>query len=52
MSVYEMPVQYRIFYINKLINTKEKEREEMDKAQGKVSATPSQKVVKGPVVGR
>jgi hypothetical protein len=49
-SVYGMPVQNRNFYMRKLINIKEKEASDMDKAQGKMSAEPSQKVVKGPPV--
>jgi len=48
-SVYEMPVQYRNFYIKQFINVREKEQSDMNKAQGKMSG-PSQKVVKGPGV--
>src|SRR5512137_888871 len=50
-AVYEMPVQYRTFYIRKLMNMKEKERVHMDKAMGKEDA-PSSKVVKGPQINR
>jgi hypothetical protein len=49
-----MPVQYRTFYVRKLMNMKEKERISMDKAMGKedgASSSPS-KVVKGPSVNR
>jgi hypothetical protein len=49
-SVYSMPIQYRTFYMRKLINVKEKEQAEMDKAQGKMSTTPASKVVKGPQI--
>ena len=43
-----MPVQFRMFYMRKLINVKEKEQSDIDKSQGKMSAASSQKVVKGP----
>jgi hypothetical protein len=49
-AVYSMPVQYRNFYIKKLINIKEKENAEIDKAQGTMSggSTPvSKKNIKG-----
>jgi len=36
--------------MKKLINVKEKEEVEMDKAQGKMSSTPTSKVVKGPQI--
>lgn len=46
-----MPVQYRQFYFRKLIAVKEKEKSDMDKAQGKMSgAVPESPVVKGPGV--
>lgn len=52
-AVYEMPVQYRTFYIRKLTNMKEKERMNYDASMGKNDA-PSQnsKVVKGPQIQR
>jgi len=46
-AVYEMPVQYRTFYIRKLANMKEKERISYDKASGQTEAQSS-KIVKGP----
>lgn len=51
-AVYEMPVQYRSFYIRKLTNMKEKEKAQYEKARGEHEATPTQKVVKGPSVQR
>ena len=50
-SVYSMPVQFRMFYYKKLINIKEKEQSDLDKSQGKTTATPS-KIVKGPQLER
>ena len=44
-----MPVQYRTFYIRKLVNMKEKERISYDKASGQTEAQPS-KIVKGPQI--
>jgi hypothetical protein len=49
-AAYDMPIHYRIFYLGKLVNIKEKEQKAMDDAEGKVSATPSQNVVKGPQI--
>jgi len=49
-AVYEMPVQYRTFYIKKLININEKERAKVENT-GK-SDVPSSKVVKGPPISR
>jgi hypothetical protein len=49
-----MPVQYRTFYVKKLLNIKEKERISMDNAMGKEgggSSSPS-KVVRGPSINR
>jgi hypothetical protein len=46
-----MPVQYRHFYMKKLLNVKEKERDQYEQAQGKSEAS-SQKVVKGPQLQR
>ena len=49
-AVYSMPVQYRMFYMNKLINIKEREKREYESA-GNTGPT-SQKVVKGPGINR
>ena len=53
-AVYEMPVQYRNFYMRKLIHIKEEEQEAMDKAQGKMSgAAPEQnQIARGPQIQR
>ena len=48
-AVYEMPVQYRSFYYRKLINIREKEQGEYDKANG-LSEAPSSKIARGPGV--
>lgn len=46
-----MPVQYRDFYLKRLINVKEKEQAEIDKSQGKMSEhTPTQKIARGPAI--
>ena len=45
-----MPVQYRNFYVKKLGNTKEKERQQMDKASGKTDGASS-KMARGPAIG-
>lgn len=50
-AVYSMPVQYRSFYIRKLVNMKEQERREYDKSQGMNDAQP-QKIVRGPAINR
>ena len=49
-AVYSMPVQYRNFYVKKLGNTKEKERQQMDKASGKTDGASS-KMARGPAIG-
>jgi hypothetical protein len=53
-SSYEMPVQYRTFYLRKLISVKEKEKADMEKSQNKVSADSysSPKIVKGPQISK
>jgi hypothetical protein len=52
-AVYEMPVQYRSFYLRKLINTKEKEKRDLDMASSNAKeATPQSKTVKGPGINR
>jgi hypothetical protein len=51
-AVYEMPVQYRSFYMRKLIHTKEKEKHDMEKASGAKEGVSQSKVVKGPGVSR
>ena len=50
-AIYSMPVQYRMFYIRKLMNIKDKEKHQADMSSGKNDA-PSQKVVKGPAINR
>jgi len=50
-AVYSMPVQYRSFYVRKLINVKEKEKRQYDASSGKTEATP-QKIAKGPAINR
>ena len=47
-SVYEMPVQYRSFYVGKLINVNEKERTRYEAAQSNADAP--KKIVKGPAI--
>lgn len=48
-SVYSMPVQLRYFYLKKLIDVKEKEKKEMDKASGKINeGDPPKKLYQGP----
>jgi hypothetical protein len=52
-AVYEMPVQYRTFYVRKLINTREKEKRDLEKASSNArEATPQSKTVKGPGINR
>jgi hypothetical protein len=48
-SVYSMPVQYRTFYMRKLINSKEKEKDQHEAASRKHEATPS-KISRGPAI--
>jgi len=50
-AVYSMPIQYRTFYMRKLMNIKEKQKSQYDASQGKNEATP-QKIVKGPAINR
>lgn len=45
-----MPVMFRTFYMRKLINVKEKEKEH-NNSIGKQDA-PSSKIVKGPQIGK
>jgi len=47
-----MPIQYRTFYVRKLMNMKEKERLHMDKAMGKEEASPTKAMPRGPAIGR
>lgn len=42
-AVYTMPVQYRSFYFNKLIKEKEREKADIDKANGKTEATSTKR---------
>jgi hypothetical protein len=52
-AVYDMPVQYRMFYIRKLIKMKDKEKWDMDKASSDAREAPSQsKIAKGPSFNR
>lgn len=52
-AAYDMPVQYRMFYIRKLISIKEKEKNDIEKASSSAREAPSQgKIVKGPSVNR
>jgi hypothetical protein len=51
-AVYEMPVQYRSFYMRKLVRNKEKEKHDMEKASGGKEGVSQSKVVKGPGVNR
>jgi len=51
-AVYEMPVQYRSFYLRKLVNTKEKEKHNMDKASGEKDAPSQSSIVRGPGIDR
>jgi hypothetical protein len=52
-SIYTMPVQFRMFYLRKLINVKQKEIDSDNAAQGKQSgASPEQNVRKGPAINR
>jgi hypothetical protein len=46
-----MPIQYRNFYLKKLINIKEKERSQMNSASGQREGTPS-KIARGPAIER
>lgn len=48
-AVYSMPVQYRTFYMRKLINSKEKEKDQYEAASRKQEATPS-KIARGPAI--
>ena len=50
-AVYSMPIQYRTFYMRKLSNIKEKERDQYKGSMGKQESTPS-KIVKGPGIDR
>lgn len=49
-AVYSMPVQYRTFYIRKLVNIKEKEKEQMKKAQGMADAPSTKPMARGPAI--
>jgi len=52
-AVYEMPVQYRNFYISKLMKIVDKEKKANDTAQGKEEMGSSKnKIVKGPQINR
>jgi cation transport regulator ChaB len=47
--VYKLPVHLRLFYINKLIEAKEKEKEEIERAKNGRGSSPAS-IPKGPVV--
>jgi hypothetical protein len=47
-----MPIQYRSFYLRKLVNIQEKQKREYEKQSGAVEAQPQSKVVKGPGVNK
>jgi len=51
-AIYSMPVQYRSFYIKKLMNLKEKEKQQYDAASGKNEATSQKKIARGPAINR
>jgi hypothetical protein len=51
-AVYDMPVQYRMFYIRKLINMKDKEKRDIEKASSDAREAPSSKIAKGPSLNR
>jgi hypothetical protein len=46
-----MPVQYRNFYVHKLVNMKEKEKRQYDMVAGKAEMPSStQQIVRGPAI--
>ena len=47
-AVYEMPVMLRSFYLGKLVNVKEKEKESIEKASSNATEAPSSKMARGP----
>ena len=51
MTLYEMPVHYRNFCIRKLLNVREKEKEQYDKALGKQElGSSNNQMVRGPAI--
>ena len=51
-AVYSMPVQYRTFYMRKLINSKEKEKDQYESATRKQQGGDTSKIVRGPSIKR
>ena len=51
-AVYEMPVHLRSFYLGKLVNTKEKEKAQMDAATNKAENQSSGKLARGPAISK
>lgn len=49
-AVYSMPVQYRTFYMRKLINSKEKEKDQYESSMRKQQGVESSKVPRGPAI--
>ena len=51
-AIYSMPIQYRTFYVHKLINIKEKEKGQYNSSAGDNDMSPKQKIVRGPSIQR
>ena len=51
-AVYEMPVQYRSFYLRKLVNIQDKEKASIDKSMSKQDAPSSSNFARGPGISR
>jgi hypothetical protein len=51
-AVYSMPIQYRTFYIKKLANIKEKEKQQYEASSGKNEAASQKQVARGPSINR
>jgi hypothetical protein len=47
-----MPVQYRTFYVHKLIKIKEKEKSQNNSSSGNTDMSPKQKIARGPSIQR
>ncbi len=47
-----MPIQYRTFYVRKLMNMKEKERIDIEKMSSGTSSQSSNDIIRGPQVNR
>ena len=50
-SIYSMPVQYRNFYVKKLMNLKEREKSQYDSLSSKNNSS-SQTLARGPSINR